>query len=173
LKGTNVLRRGLTPAGKEVWHLLDSSAQSHKNVVRSTFGAELFAVTGAADAAVPLLVTLEEFSRGPLNLSEARRLREEGGWQFKSLIATDSMSLFQSVTVMKLKHCSEKSIILHLLWLRDILQKKIIDKLRWVDTRDMSADGHTKGSIPRDLLLAAMIGRHTYQYSVQDSKFKR
>ena len=31
-------------------------------------------------------------------------------------------------------------------------------RIKWVDTRDMSADGHTKGVISRDLLLKAMRG---------------
>ena len=34
---------------RNVWHLLEGSAQSHKNVVRLTFGAEVFAGMAAAD----------------------------------------------------------------------------------------------------------------------------
>ena len=49
LKGTNIMRKGRDAAGNTRWHLLDATAQSHNNVVRSTFGAELFAIMGAAD----------------------------------------------------------------------------------------------------------------------------
>ena len=44
---------------------------------------------------IRLLVTMEEFSQGPTSLTEAKRLRQEGGWCFKSMLVTDSMSLYQ------------------------------------------------------------------------------
>ena len=66
-------------------------------------GAELSAVTGAADQLIPLLVTFEELLRGPRSITEAKRLREEGGWCFKIWLVTDAMSLFQAVATMKAK----------------------------------------------------------------------
>ena len=42
--------------------------------------------------------------------------------------------------------------LLHLLWLRELLENGILSALHWLDTRAMSADGHTKGSIERDTL---------------------
>ena len=67
LKGTNVMRRGTEISSHDiVYPLREGSAQAHKNVVRSTFGAELFAITSAADNVIPLLVTLQEFKHGPL-----------------------------------------------------------------------------------------------------------
>eukprot|EP00930_Biecheleria_cincta_P008845 TRINITY_DN110449_c0_g1_i1.p1 TRINITY_DN110449_c0_g1~~TRINITY_DN110449_c0_g1_i1.p1 ORF type:complete len:128 (+),score=4.89 TRINITY_DN110449_c0_g1_i1:122-505(+) len=99
LKGVNVMRRGTDrKTHEQIWHLLEGTAQSHKNVVRSTFGAELFAITGAADNLIPLLVTLQEFSFGNLSTGQAKRLREEGGWCFQSVLVTDSMSLFQAIS---------------------------------------------------------------------------
>ena len=79
IKGINVMRKGKDASGQVRWHLLEAAAQSHKNMVRSTFGGELFAVTGAADQLIPLLVTFEELVRGPRSITEAKRLREEGG----------------------------------------------------------------------------------------------
>ena len=58
-----------------------------------------------------------------------------------------------------IKTPGEASLLGHLLWLREFLTKQIITTLIWVDTRDMIADGLTKGAIPRGLLLAAMEGR--------------
>ena len=115
MKGTNFMRRGIDRnTGDEVWHLLEGTAQSHKNVVRSTFGAELFAITSAADNLIPLLVTLEEFASGSLSTGVAKRLREEGGWCFRSVLVTDSMSLFQAIHAHTVKIPSEKSLALHL-----------------------------------------------------------
>ena len=38
------------------------------------------------------------------------------------------------------------------LWLREMLEKKLLTFVTWTDTRDMLADGLTKGSVPRDAL---------------------
>jgi hypothetical protein len=156
-----------------VWHLLEGLAQSHKNVVRSTYGAELFAVTSAADSLIPLLVTMEELAMGPRALTEAKRLREEGGWCFRSMLVTDAMSLFQSATTMVAKMPSEKSVALHLFWLRELIAKQIIGGITWCDTRDMTADGHTKGSVSRDALLDLMDGKFEYRHAVQTSSCSR
>ena len=170
IKGINIMRKGYDRATGEVrWHLLESAAQSHKNVVRSTFGAELFAVTGAADQLIPLLVTFEELTRVPRSLTESKRLREEGGWCYKSLLVTDYMSWFQAVLTMKAKIPSEKSTALHLFWLRELIRKQIVSGIRWCDTRDMTADGHTKGNFSRDHLLDLMVGRFEYKHAFQDS----
>ena len=170
LKGTNVMRRGVERhSGEQVWHLLEGTAQSHKNVVRSTFGAELFAITSAADSLIPLLVTVEELAAGPLPIAQAKRLREEGGWCFKSVLVTDSMSLFQAIHAHKVKIPSEKSLALHLFWLRELLSRQILNELKWCDTRDMTADGHTKGSVDRQALLQLMNGIFKYSHAVQST----
>ena len=39
--------------------------------------------------------------------------------------------------------------------------------IQWCDTRDMVADGHTKGSIDRQLLLELMQGRQSYKHEVK------
>ena len=82
--------------GEDRWHLLGEQAQSHKKVVRSTFGDDFFAVTAAADQIIPLLVNIEEMAYGPRSLAEAKRLREEGRWAFKNFLCTDAMSFFSS-----------------------------------------------------------------------------
>ena len=44
------------------------------------------------------------------------------------------------------------------------------DKLLICDTRDMTADGHTKGSIDRKLLLEVMSGRQQYSHATKEYK---
>jgi len=39
-----------------------------------------------------------------------------------------------------------------LLWIRELIDAGSISEFRWIDTRDMTADGHTKGSVPRTAL---------------------
>ena len=57
-----------------------------------------------------------------------------------------------------IKTPSEASLLGHLLWLREFLSKAIISNLLWVDTRDMVADGLTKGSVGRTQIQQAAQG---------------
>ena len=43
----------------------------------------------------------------------------------------------------------------------------IVHSVHWCDTRDMSADGHTKGSIDRELLIALMAGKQSYAHELK------
>ena len=83
------------------------------------------------------------------------------------------MTLFQAVLTMQAKILSEKSTALHLCWLRELIRKQIVSGIRWCDTRDMTADGHTKGNLSRDYLLDLMVGRFEYKHAFQDSISKR
>jgi len=60
-------------------------------------------------------------------------------------------------------------------WLKEQLIRRAIRKLRWADTRDMSADGHTKGVIKRDQILQLMLGDFEFTQPVKDyePKIKR
>ena len=44
-----------------------------------------------------------------------------------------------------------------------MMDRGIVHSVQWCDTRDMTADGHTKGSIDRDLLLQVMSGSQTFK----------
>ena len=76
----------------------------------------------------------------------------------------DAKSVYDSLVSLMVKTPGEASLLGHLLWLREFLSKRIITSLVWTDTRDMIADGLTKGAIPRGLLLAAMEGKYQLQH---------
>ena len=50
------------------------------------------------------------------------------------------------------------------MWLKDKLTTGVIDALIWTDTRDMTAGGHTKGSIKRTALHALMDGNRRIEH---------
>ena len=150
-----------------MWHLLHSECKSHKLVTRSTFSSETLAAVSAADTLIMLLFTMHEIQVGPICTREARRLREEGGWCYKSILTVDAMSLFAAIAATTVKVPSEKNLSGHLFWLRELLDRKIVTQIQWADTRDMSSDGHTKGSIDRQMLLDVMLGKFTYQHKTQ------
>ena len=62
---------------------------------------------------------------------------------------------------------TEKTLLGHIRWIREFLDLGILSNIQWCDTRDMTADGHTKGSIDRQLLLDVMVGIQFYKHSVK------
>ena len=153
--------------GMKVYHLLDSVSRSHKNVTRSTFSSETLACVACADDLIPMLVTFHEIERGTVTAAQARELRENGNFAFKSTLSVDAMSLFTAIAAHTVKIPSEKNLAIHLFWLRELLDRKVLNQLEWCDTRDMSADGHTKGTIDRDVILKLMLGKFAYQHAVK------
>ena len=70
----------------------------------------------------------------------------------------DAKSVFAAVTATFIKQPAEKSLLSHVQYLRELLDKGISRLLFWIDTRDMGADGLTKGAVSRDALHAFMRG---------------
>ena len=135
------------------------TTQSQRLVVRSTFSAELLALTGATDHAFLYLVTFEELIHGPVKPSRLLKMREEGGFKTKLVIMIDAKSVYHSIKNSSGKYPAEKSLLGHIHWIKELKSTGIISALLWVDTRDMRADGMTKGSCDRRALLEAMSGR--------------
>jgi len=167
IRGLNVIRRGMRDDGSgETCHLIDTECQSHKLQIRSSYGAELLAAAHGVEHAFPTIVTLEECTHGVLKPEALKQLREQGGLRIDVTLTVDAESVFKSLTGKDLKAPSEKTLLGHVSWLREMLQLGLISRAQWCDTRDMTADGHTKGCIDRHLLLELMSGRQAYQHPV-------
>ena len=57
--------------------------------------------------------------------------------------------------------------MLQLLWLREQLDCKALTTLAWTDTRNMLADGLTKGTLDRADLRRAMEGYYKSEFEVK------
>ena len=169
MKGANFMREGKARgSGEVVYHLLEIACGGHKLVTRSTFASELFAAVSAADTMIPLASTLHELAMGPLSKTEARRIREEGGLCFRTTLTVDAMSLCTAIAAATVRAPSEKSLAGHLFWLRELIDLKLLTTLQWADTRDMSSDGHTKGSIDRKAILDLMLGMFRFHHGTKE-----
>ena len=155
----------ITPSGQKgssvTGHLLHVESRSIKTVCRSTYAAELLAATATTDVLIPLTITMTEIVHGALGAEELKRLREEG-WKDSIPITTrlliDAKSVFESLKAVVFKAPSENSLAGHVLWLREMLEKKLLQFVTWTDTRDMLADGLTTGSVSREALEDSMKG---------------
>ena len=65
---------------------------------------------------------------------------------------------------------TERTLLGHIAWIREMIELGVVHSVQWCDTRDMVADGHTKGSIERGLLLQAMSGEQKYIHPVKTYK---
>ena len=68
------------------------------------------------------------------------------------------MSVFAAVTATFIKPPAEKGLLAHVQYLRELLDCHLLDALLWLDTRDMTADGMTKGAVERLALHLLMSG---------------
>ena len=73
---------------------------------------------------------------------------------------TDSYSIFSYLAAAHLKLPAEKGTFYHLAYLRERLVSSLISSYTWVDTRDMVADGLTKGRSDRTALIHMMHGHY-------------
>eukprot|EP00959_Pyramimonas_sp_CCMP1952_P209594 4385179-Pyramimonas_sp.AAC.1 len=62
---------------------------------------------------------------------------------------------------------TERTLLGQISWIRGLMDIGIVHHVQWCDTRDMTANGHTKGSIDRELLLEVMSGTQSFKYDLK------
>ena len=115
----------------------------------------------------PTTVTLHELHAGPLTPTQLKNILEIGGLSFKVTLTIDAESVFKSLSSKDLKKPTECTLLGHISWIRQMMERGIVHCVQWCDTLDMSADGHTKGSIDRDLLYQVMEGIQAFKYDLK------
>ena len=101
-------------------------------------------------------MALHQIYRGTdATAAELSRQLETGSLYPPIDAATDARSVFDAVMASDPADPQECSLKLHLLSLRDRLASGTVRRFFWCDTRDMLADGLTKGGVDRTLLIAA------------------
>ena len=141
-------------------------------MTRASFSSETRAAVIGADELMFMSMTLHEVTFGVMNADQARYFFERGMCRYKTILTVDSMSLWSAVAAMVVRVPTEKNLAVHMFWLKEQLVKKAIRILRWCDTRDMTADCHTKGSVKRDQMLRLMEGFFAFTQAVKDYESK-
>ena len=103
--------------------------------------------------------TLDELQTGRVSAAEALARREHGGWAIPSALYLDALSVVAAVTATFVKIPADNGVLVHCLYLRELLDHYVLDALIWLDTRDMTSDGLTKGAVERTALHDLMSGR--------------
>ena len=105
-------------------------------------------------------------------MHEARNKRMHGGY-IPTALYFDAKSVYAAIIATFIKPPAEKSLLCHIRYIRELLDKGIIQFLFWIDTRDMTADGLTKGSVDRNTLHALMDGVQELQHEFAQWKSKQ
>ena len=130
-RGLTMLRRGVTKDGRAVVHLLDSICKSNRLVIRSSYGAELLAAAHGMEDAFPIVITLIEIANGVRKPEQIKQYREVGNLEFDVILAIDAEGVYKSLTSRDLKTPAEKTLLGHVAWIREMIQKGIIRRLQW------------------------------------------
>ncbi len=89
-----------------------------------------------------------------------RKAAEAGSLRPELHLAIDAASVYTATIAAEVTDPAESSLKLHLLCIREALKYGRLSALWWFDTRDMLADGLTKGTCERDPLRKCMEDGH-------------
>ena len=127
--------------------------------MRSTFAAELNALIDAIESLLLLQLMLHQIYCGAHESAEQLIVKLENGSLYPNIdIFIDAKSVKDAISVSEVCTPQEASLKTHLIAIRDRLSRGLLRSISWTDTRDMLADGLTKGSVDRGPLRAAMSG---------------
>ena len=146
-----------TPAlvpGQEVkCQVLDWYSRKHSRVVRSTYAAELLSLLDAVGQGNLIATAIDEVQCGAATARQLLDRHAECRRAVQHDAAVDAKAVFDGVTAEQPKTPAEKPLFLHALAMREYLEAGHVDRLWWLDTLAMLADGMTKGSVEREALL--------------------
>ena len=148
-------------------HLLEWVARQQRRVTRATFTSELQGACDTMDKGFLLLQILDEFQTGRVSAAESLARREHGGWAIPACLYIDALSVHAAVTATFVKTPADNGVLVHCLYLRELLDHGVLFAFCWQDTRDMLADGLTKGVVERLALHMAMSGKIIQRHEVK------
>ena len=130
--------------------VLEFISKKQNKVCRSTYAAELHSCLDLAGMALVINAALTEILQGNASASALLMKQEAMNNALELDMLIDARSVFSSCEAEEAK-CTDSAVMLHLLKLRELIST-VIDRLIWVDTRFMLADGLNKGSVDRTAL---------------------
>ena len=130
--------------------VLECVSKKQSKVCRSTYAAELHSALDLMGLASIINSAMTEILTGVKSASELVQLQDTGRNALKLYLMLDAKSVVSGAIGEEPK-CTDQSVFLHLLKLREFLGS-VIHAIGWCDTRDMVADGLNKGVIRRDAL---------------------
>lgn len=142
------------PQGKDGQaSLVHFIVRKQRRVVRSTFSDEFNGLVDSMESLLLLQVILHQVYCGTAGSPHQLVDKLEAGKLHPPLdLGVDATPAFHAVEAADVCDPAGSSLKLHFISVRDRMSQGMIRYLYWVDTRDMLADGFTKGAVDRALL---------------------
>ena len=141
----------IDPGGR--LHILEFYARKQRRVTRSTFSAELNALSDTYEFAKLIAMTVCECISPHPYATTLTHMEENGSFSIPVECVVDARSVFDALKADDIRPPSEPPLVMFLCQLKEALLAHGLKRLWWVDTRDMVADGLNKGSVSRVALL--------------------
>ena len=152
--------------------VLEVVSKKQSRICRSTYAAELFSALDLTGLAMTINAALTEVLMGNMSPTQLVELQDRGEHALKLWLILDAKSVVSGAVSDEVK-CTDQACLLHLLKLREFLNTSL-SAIVWTDTRDMLADGLTKGVICRDALRSlAETGRWDIAHEIEVHMSKR
>jgi len=130
---------------------LEYLSREQRHVVRSTFAAELFSLVDMLDHMLLIAFLLSEIKSGvqdsAVNLMKIREGDVQTAMPMDAVL--DANSVWSAIALDPIKIPSERSLLGHLCWVKELIDAGTLSTLIWCDTRDILADGLNKGVVSR------------------------
>ena len=153
---------------KYVLQVIGYTAGKQNHVCRGVWSSELHNQCDMIEMASIISGFTLETLQGPQSGESLKNALATGNLPMKIEALTDSYSIFSYLAAAHLKLPAEKSTYYHLAYLREKLVSRHIRSYSWTDTRDMVADGLTKGTADRAPLAAIMDGHYKLDHAVHE-----
>lgn len=134
-------------------HVLEFYSRKQRRVTRSTFSAELNALSDAIDIGRLIALTFSELLRPFPQASSLVKLEEQGQFVLQLQAVVDAKSVFDAIAASEIKTPTEVSLVMQLCAIKESLTSRSLTKLWWCSTGDMIADGLNKGAVSRQKLI--------------------
>ena len=122
-------------------------------MVRSTYAAELLSLLDAVGQGNLIATDIDEVQSGATTARQLLDRHLECQRSIQHDAAVDAKAVFDGITAEQPKTPAEKPLFLHALAMREYLESGHVDRLWWLGTLAMLADGMTKGSVEREALI--------------------
>ncbi len=90
-----------------------------------------------------------EVLHGVRSAEELARLKDSGHMPMGFAVCLDAKSVFDALKADEPQVPAEVNLLNHLQMIKEWLNRRLLTRLWWTDTRDMVADGLTKGEVER------------------------
>ena len=90
----------------------------------------------------------------PLRPAELARKQDTGDLMLPMDMFIDARAVRDGIAASPIKVPADKTLYIHVLAGRDLIDRGLFERLIWIDTMDMVTDGMTKGSIDRAALVS-------------------